>query len=162
MVDVAMATTAAPTFLPAHRLDGLRLIDGGVWANNPTMVAVVEAIASCRVSPERVHVLSVGTTTEIVHRSRRLDDGLALWWLRDIVDVVFRGQALSGTNHARLLLPDGHVDRLDVPVPKGLHGLDRVDVDNLIGHAMAATRKASRSLEALFTHQAVSYQAQGT
>jgi patatin-like phospholipase/acyl hydrolase len=33
---VGMATAAAPTYFPAHRLpDYVRLIDGGVWANNP-------------------------------------------------------------------------------------------------------------------------------
>lgn len=157
MVDVGLATSAAPTFLPAHRIGGLRLIDGGVWANNPTMVAVVEAIASCGIPAGNVHVLNVGTATELVHRSRRLDDGSPLWWLREIVDIAFRGQALSATNHARLLLPPAHVHRLDVPVPKGLHGLDRVDAENLVGHAMAASRKASPSLSALFTHHATPY-----
>lgn len=161
MVDVGLATSAAPTFLPAHRIGGLRLVDGGVWANNPTMVAVVEAIASCGVPAGDVHVLNVGTTTEIVHRSRRLDDGSPLWWLREVVDVVFRGQALSATNHAGLLLPKGHVHRLDVPIPKGLHGLDRVDAENLIGHAMAASRKASPTLSSLFTHRAKPYRSAG-
>jgi uncharacterized protein len=32
MVQVALATSAAPTFLPAARVDGHRLIDGGIWA----------------------------------------------------------------------------------------------------------------------------------
>jgi len=49
------------------------------------------------------------------------------------------------------------VHRLDVPVPKGLHGLDRVDAENLVGHAMAASRKASPSLSSLFTHHATPY-----
>ena len=40
-VDVAMATSAAPTYLPGFPLSGTRLVDGGVWANNPAMVAVV-------------------------------------------------------------------------------------------------------------------------
>lgn len=35
MVDVANATAAAPLYFPAARVGGLRLIDGGVWANNP-------------------------------------------------------------------------------------------------------------------------------
>ena len=161
MADVGMATSAAPTFLPAHRIGGLRLIDGGVWANNPTMVAVVEAIASCGVPAGNVHVLNIGTTTEIVHRSARLDDGSPVWWLREVVDVVFRGQALSATNHASLLLPKGNVHRVDVPVPKGLHGLDRVDAQNLIGHAMAATRKASPGLSSLFMHEATTYRSAG-
>lgn len=42
---VAQATSAAPTFFPiAQNVDELRLIDGGVWANNPTMVAYIEAV----------------------------------------------------------------------------------------------------------------------
>lgn len=37
---VAMATAAAPTYFPAYcGVDGIRLVDGGVWANNPTLSA---------------------------------------------------------------------------------------------------------------------------
>lgn len=68
-VDVALSTTAAPTFLPVHDLDGQRLVDGGVWANNPSMVGVVEALVECAVPKEAVHVLNVGTTTEVTHNS---------------------------------------------------------------------------------------------
>jgi patatin-like phospholipase/acyl hydrolase len=157
LVDVGMAATAAPTFLPAHRLDGLRLIDGGVWANNPTMVGVVEALAACAVPQANVHVLTIGTTTEVVHRSNRLDDGSPVWWLRSIVDVAFRGQALAASNHAQLILPDGQVNRLDVQIPRGLHALDRVDALNLMGHARTASRKRGPQLAYLFEHDAVPY-----
>lgn len=157
MVDVGLATTAAPTFLPAHHLRGLRLIDGGVWANNPTMIGVVEAITGCGAHPGDVHVLNVGTTTEVVHRADRLDNGSPIWWIRAIVDVAFRGQALSATNHAGLLLPRGHVHRLDVSVPKGLHSLDVVDARNLIGNALAASRKMSPTLAYMFEHKAPPY-----
>ena len=42
--QVAMATSAAPTFFPAFSLpyDHVRLVDGGVWANNPAAVGVAE------------------------------------------------------------------------------------------------------------------------
>ena len=42
-----MATAAAPTYLRAHRLERgrVRLIDGGVWANNPAVVGIAEAIS---------------------------------------------------------------------------------------------------------------------
>ena len=45
MVDIAMATSAAPLYFPAARVDGHRLIDGGVWANNPSVVAIAEAVS---------------------------------------------------------------------------------------------------------------------
>ncbi|GAA3916898.1 patatin [Chitinophaga oryziterrae] len=46
-VDVALATSAAPTFFPMAELptcDNNQFIDGGVWANNPTLVGYVEAV----------------------------------------------------------------------------------------------------------------------
>lgn len=45
-VDVALATSAAPTYLPLAEnphYDYKQFIDGGVWANNPSMVGLIEA-----------------------------------------------------------------------------------------------------------------------
>ena len=45
-VDAAMATAAAPTYLERHTTtEHVGLFDGGVWANNPIALAVVEAIS---------------------------------------------------------------------------------------------------------------------
>ena len=43
-VDAAMMTSAAPTYFPAHRVQGVGscYIDGGVFANNPSHVAVTK------------------------------------------------------------------------------------------------------------------------
>ncbi len=44
-VDAALATAAAPTYFRQHvRQHDVGLLDGGVWANNPVAIAVVEAI----------------------------------------------------------------------------------------------------------------------
>ena len=46
-VDVALATSAAPTYLPIAELpiyDNRQFVDGGVWANNPTLVGFIEAL----------------------------------------------------------------------------------------------------------------------
>lgn len=46
-VDVALATSAAPTYFPLAQLQHLnndQFIDGGVWANNPVLVGLVEAL----------------------------------------------------------------------------------------------------------------------
>ena len=45
-VDVAMATAAAPTYFPGYDSQhSITLVDGGVWANNPVGLAVVEAVS---------------------------------------------------------------------------------------------------------------------
>lgn len=75
LVDVARATSAAPTFFPALDLRGVRLIDGGVWANNPSLVGVVEAAECCGGELGQIHLLNVGTTTELRLLPRKLDTG---------------------------------------------------------------------------------------
>src|SRR5690606_7667073 len=45
MVDIALATSAAPTYFPMAELpyyNNEQFIDGGVWANNPTLVGLLE------------------------------------------------------------------------------------------------------------------------
>ena len=41
-VDVALATSAAPTYLPVMEIEDDQYVDGGLWANNPILVALTE------------------------------------------------------------------------------------------------------------------------
>lgn len=41
-VDVALATSAAPTYLPVMEIEDDQFVDGGLWANNPILVAFTE------------------------------------------------------------------------------------------------------------------------
>jgi hypothetical protein len=46
-VDVALATSAAPTYFPLAEIetyDSKQFIDGGVWANNPSLLGLIEAL----------------------------------------------------------------------------------------------------------------------
>ncbi|MDE0138698.1 MAG: CBASS cGAMP-activated phospholipase [bacterium] len=157
VVDVALATTAAPTFLPAHRMEAHRLIDGGVWANNPALVGVAECFD--RLGGERGHIriLSVGTSSEIRDRRPSLDNGGLLTWRSDSLNVMLRGQCLAATNHARLILGRHNLLRVDVSTPVGLHTLDLVTPRDLIGRARAESRTRSPALADFLTHSPSPY-----
>ena len=63
-VDVALATSAAPTTSrPQGAKDRGVFVDGGVWANCPAVVGVVEALAFGEQRLEDLHALSVSTTS---------------------------------------------------------------------------------------------------
>ena len=61
-LETALATAAAPTYFDPVKLDYIMAVDGGVWANSPTTIALAEAIHELGVAPERIEMLSVGTT----------------------------------------------------------------------------------------------------
>ena len=105
-VDVALATSAAPTFLPGHDFaDGRSYLDGGVWANNPMLVGILEAITKLQSSATSIDVLSIGTTEEAFHIDRGLrKHGGFLKWRGRLVSLYMQAQADSIMNQTTLLL----------------------------------------------------------
>ncbi|MDP9484193.1 MAG: patatin-like phospholipase family protein [Actinomycetota bacterium] len=125
-VDVALATAAAPTFFPTHRSAmGTPLIDGGVWANNPTGLAVVEAIGVLNWPKESIRVLSLGCTSEPFDagKARFWPRGLG-YWAPKIVDLFMTAQSSSSLGTAHVLLGHDKVLRVNPRVPTGRYGLD--------------------------------------
>lgn len=60
--DVAFATSAAPTFFPEHAVLSNALVDGGVIANAPDVIALTRALSVHGRSPSEIRLLSVGTS----------------------------------------------------------------------------------------------------
>ncbi|MDQ0568810.1 putative acylesterase/phospholipase RssA [Variovorax paradoxus] len=63
MVDAALATSAAPTYFPPYQVEDFGYFaDGGTFANNPSMTAVVEAIyQGYATAASDIVMLSLGT-----------------------------------------------------------------------------------------------------
>ena len=60
LVDVGLATSAAPTYFPLHEIDSSRYVDGGLVANNPVLMGVIEAYRALNVPLENISGLSIG------------------------------------------------------------------------------------------------------
>ena len=107
IVDLLIAATAAPTYFPHKVIDGEAYCDGGVWANNPTILAVAEAVALTsgagdleRANPDaasdfekaidvsEIEVLSIGTGRATYSLSPPGADAGSLYWARHIADVM--------------------------------------------------------------------------
>jgi len=115
VVDVGLATAAAPSYFRPLDRGGYTLVDGGVWANNPLMLAVIEAMTCFDIDRDQIDVLSVGCGDDryTVSRSQIIKGGL--WYWRDIINAAMRLQSLAATNQARLLLGPPSVHRIDAP-----------------------------------------------
>jgi len=63
-IDVALATSAAPTFFELAEVSGSLYSDGGLYANAPDLIAFHEAEHYFGVSADALRILSIGTTTK--------------------------------------------------------------------------------------------------
>jgi patatin-like phospholipase/acyl hydrolase len=158
--QVAMATSAAPTFFGAFgEIDHMRLVDGGLWANNPTLVGLVEAVTCLRVPVGNLRILSVGTTDERPSRPSHLDFGGLIRWARQAPDIIMRAQSIAVENQARLLLGAANFHRVNATVPAGAVKLDSATaVNRLLASAANDSRKFAPSIARMFfEHQAAEF-----
>lgn len=143
MAEVARATAAAPTLFPPVRLgaapqddrDGYTLVDGGVFANNPTMVAYADA--RTQPSGEDLTVVSLGTgeLTQPIRYEDARGWGLVRW-ARPLLDVVFDGVSDSVDHQARRLADERGTSlrrywRLQPVLPRDSGGIDDASPANL-------------------------------
>lgn len=111
---VARATSAAPTYLKGHEHNesGRIFIDGGVWANNPVMVAIIEALSAYDLSPNQIHVVSIGTGNPPFELSRPSVFAGWLAWKAVIKAAMFLTSD-NATAQAKLLLGPDKVLRIE-------------------------------------------------
>lgn len=152
-VEVALATSAAPWYFPAHRAaSGTPLVDGGAWANNPVGLSVVEAIGVLGWAPTDLQVLSLGCTTEPFGIGKGRLDRLGLWrWAFKFVDLFLAGQSSGSLGTAYVLAGHDRVHRISPVVEKGRFSLAGVDeIPSLRGIGASAARNHLPRLRPVF------------
>lgn len=146
---VALSTSAAPTYFPcAREIDSLRLIDGGVWANNPSMVAITEAHGPLGIPLSQIRVLSIGTFNEVADHDKKLDKGGYWQWRKTAVDVIMKGQSIGAANQARFFIGRENYFRIDPKIPAGTIGMDTTTRSgDLVAKAHHYSRAAMPGIE---------------
>ena len=113
LVEAILASSAAPSFFDPLQLGESLLADGGLWANNPSILAVTEALSKFSRTVEQIHILSVGTGHPAKMYTPSRSWGLATGWgHRKLVSYFLNLQSQSSTNMAGLILEERYV-RLD-------------------------------------------------
>lgn len=115
MVTVGEATSAAPTFFqPLRHESGYVLVDGGVWANNPAMVGIVEALSCFDVPRHKVRLLSLGCggSRYVVNKAKEWG---GLWAWRKVIMAAMDLQSQNAVGQACLLVGAERVLRIEPP-----------------------------------------------
>lgn len=171
-VDAGLATSAAPTYFPAKRLGDGALVDGGVFVNNPTIAATIEALKRTEGEPlgaEDLLVVSLGTG----QHERGFDpDEVTGWgalgWIAPskgseppLIGAMLDGQSDASHHWAHILLnheagtavargvelgagPRYYRWQIELPAPLPLDGVADEELERLreCGEALAAARSA--------------------
>ena len=114
MAHVAKTTSAAPAhFRPVQGESGYEFVDGGIWANNPIMVGVVDALACFDIKREQIKVLSLGCgqTRFEMSWARRALGGLFTW--KALMFEAMQIQSLNVVGQARLTVGGDRVLRIE-------------------------------------------------
>lgn len=114
--DIALHTTAAPAFYPAVDNAGHVMIDGGVWANNPVMNALVDALACYDIPRENIRILTIGTGEKAFTVNKRArQGGISHWAFMRAFEAAARAQSKNALGQAYLLVGKNNVLRIDPP-----------------------------------------------
>ena len=115
IVDAALATSAAPTYFPSHGLGEMALVDGGVFANDPAVAAIAEALGRAsdepaQLEPEDLFMVSIGTGEfETGHTQAQVRGWGKVGWVTagedpPILDAMLDGAADGADYWAHMLL----------------------------------------------------------
>lgn len=165
MWAVAMATSAAPTFLPSFRYKGVSYLDGGLWANNPSLIGVIEALEmGARI--ENIRVLNITTTScssdclsfkpvSFVPISAPYGKLGKLPWASRVLSVVMQANSFSTTNmYLRQMLAEGNMAVIDEQLNFGHADLDQINYEEFYSRGRNAGQLGFSSVEDFFNHNA--------
>ncbi len=114
--QAVLASCSAPAFFDPAKVDNYLLADGGVWANNPALAAVIDAQYRLDVNVKDIRILSLGTgqSRTAYGMDENKDWGLLTGWKNlEFISFLLSLQAQSTQNYLQLMLGKDQLIRLD-------------------------------------------------
>ena len=143
LVEAVIASAAAPTYFPTHVIDNATLIDGGLIANAPEMVAVTEACGRMAAPLEEVYVLAIGTAARRQGAAlERIGAPSTVSWLtrRALFQSTLAAQEALAEQQCRTLLRDRYLKINREPLENQVAAIRALDL---------ATQQATDTLRSL-------------
>ncbi|MFN0202676.1 MAG: patatin-like phospholipase family protein [Bacteroidia bacterium] len=143
--DVARATSAAPTYFPVANIPTLvgtpvPMIDGGVFANNPSMCALVEAGKFLpKDKEEKVFMLSIGTGKSVKrppsYSYEQTKGWGALEWIAPLLNIMMSGNSQTVDYQLKKMSKDkrflSHYYRLQPELVHADSAMDNASKENI-------------------------------
>lgn len=132
LIDVILASAAAPTYFPMVKIGPHEHADGGLVANAPDLVALVKAIEKQHIDLKHAYMLSMGTASwkegGLLRKQGDNPGILGALGKRHLVQTIMAAQESLATQQAQVLLKDRHL-RIDRE-PDANQVKTIVDLDN--------------------------------
>lgn len=137
--DAVLSSCSAPLYFNPNKMEEYLLADGGLWANNPSLVALTEGIGKIKstkeiekITMDNTHLLSIGTG--IGHKYYNTKNSecdnwgfLRKWNKSNLVDTILNLQSINVHNTVNFMLPKSNYLRINFDSDKKL-SLDSVDI----------------------------------
>ena len=129
--DITRSSSAAPYFFTPHEFNNFRCIDGGISANNPSIVAYT--YIKNKIPNADISIVSIGTGSfehEIAFDDMCITHTIP--FVSNVIDCFMDGNSDTVELEATNILKDKYF-RFQVALPQELSAIDNISIGNLQG-----------------------------